>query len=433
MSDAAEAQKQKVLVIDDEEGLCLALQRDLSKLGAEVSYETNAGEGLRRVIAEKPEVLLVDLRMPEIDGHEVLRRLALENVNTAVIAVSGAADMADLVALFREGAVDFVKKPWTQAELHAAVNRAFEIQRKRAPLYVEVADEAPGTGAASSTEVFLEVLTRIRKGRLRLPAVPSVITDLRAKLVSSNARMDDIVALVQRDQMLSTDVLRMATSALYGNLKGKPDLRTAITRVGFREMLNLVDTVMAARFFRIEDAAFRPIVVELWRMSLARAMCMRALAEAAGTRAATLTGERAYLAGLLADTGASFLVRVLVELPPARRPSSVEACVAFVASHHEQIGESLLGSWGIDGTVSKVAGTHHRARVEDIEPYWSLTVVGSELACRILGVTDPLAHATRGPEEIEAAAANLALKPEALEAVKQKVEGPINAAIAALA
>ena len=408
-----------------------ALQAELERLGLEFSHLPDSATCLDRIIAEAPEVLLCDLDDPAFDASDLLARVATANVNAAFVGLCSKLEFTEVLRLFREGAVDFLRVPYTPPELHATFQRALEIQRRRAPLYlVPEVQERPGA-AASASEVFALVLQRVRKGQIKLPAVPAIITELRQKLVSINCRMDDIVALVQRDQMLATDILRLATSALYGSLKSKPDLRTAITRVGFREMLQLVDTVMAHRFFRMEDPLLQSAVAGLWRMSLARAYCMRALAEGCHV-APPPAPDRAYLCGLLADIGASFLLRVVVELPAERRPSSADACIAFAASHHEALGESLLGAWGLDAVVVKVAGSHHRARMSDKDPYGALCIVGTSLAERLLGEPDRLAHASHEATRYAQAMVQLGLDDDGLEAIRARVEPVLQVALGAL-
>lgn len=408
-----------------------AIEASLSKLDVECASFAEEAAGLEKALAERPEVLLCELEGDGFDGARVLSRLADSNANVAFVGLCGRVELQEVLRLFRDGAVDFVKKPYTEPELHAAVQRALEVQRRRAPMYAapEV-QEREGDGAPAS-EVFALVLQRVRKGQIKLPAVPAIITELRQKLVSINCRMDDIVALVQRDQMLATDVLRLATSAIYGNLKGKPDLRTAITRVGFREMLQLVDTVMAHRFFRMQDPALQGAVAALWRMSLARAYFMRALAEACKV-APPPSSDRAYLCGLLADIGASFLLRVLVELPAGRRPPSADACLAFAAAHHEALGESLLGAWGLDPVVAKVAGTHHRARTTEASPYGALAIVASSLAEKVLGEADRLAHVQHEPSRLHDATLLLGLDEQTVAQVEARVEPILRAALAAI-
>ncbi|HKO53214.1 MAG TPA: response regulator [Polyangiaceae bacterium] len=116
-----------VLIIDDDALVRGAFRRVLERTGSSVLEAESGALGLVLCRERKPGVVLLDLRMPEMDGLEVLSTLVAEHPETPVIVVSGQGTMADAVEALRRGAWDFVSKPLPDNEiLRQAVRRGVE-------------------------------------------------------------------------------------------------------------------------------------------------------------------------------------------------------------------------------------------------------------------------------------------------------------------
>lgn len=113
-----------ILIVDDEEGVRTALSRQLLRLGFQVEQARDGAEGLAVASATRPEAVLLDLRMPGMDGHTFLRSLQAAGAHAPVVVMSGAGTMDDVIEVLRAGAVDFIRKPWTRDELSGAITRA---------------------------------------------------------------------------------------------------------------------------------------------------------------------------------------------------------------------------------------------------------------------------------------------------------------------
>jgi UDP-3-O-[3-hydroxymyristoyl] N-acetylglucosamine deacetylase len=112
-----------VLVVDDEERIRSSLRGILSDEGFRV-IETGHAPGVMGIIArEHPELVLLDVWMPELDGIELLRRIKAERPHTRVIMISGHANIQNAVAATRLGAEDFLEKPFSVAGLLASIDR----------------------------------------------------------------------------------------------------------------------------------------------------------------------------------------------------------------------------------------------------------------------------------------------------------------------
>ncbi len=119
--------QQRVLIIDDEPGARQSLADYLADLDFVVTTADNGRLGLASIAQQRPDVVLLDLRMPEMSGLELLERLRNEAPTLPTIVVSGAAQVADAVEALRLGAWDYLIKPVLDLSLvRLAIERAFE-------------------------------------------------------------------------------------------------------------------------------------------------------------------------------------------------------------------------------------------------------------------------------------------------------------------
>ena len=119
----------KVLVIDDEENICKSCEAVLRDEGYAVTTFNKPSDGLKRLREEDIDLILLDLKMPEADGIEVLKELRAHHRETLVVVITGYASVETAVASLKLGAFDYVSKPFTPDELSLAVKRAFEHKR----------------------------------------------------------------------------------------------------------------------------------------------------------------------------------------------------------------------------------------------------------------------------------------------------------------
>ena len=115
-----------VLFVDDEKDICDVLSISLSDLGYKVYTAENGQEALRIIQEINPPIVLTDIRMPVMDGIELLRRIKLQNPETEVIMVTGHGDMDLAIESLKHEATDFIVKPIKDEALEVALNRALE-------------------------------------------------------------------------------------------------------------------------------------------------------------------------------------------------------------------------------------------------------------------------------------------------------------------
>jgi two-component system response regulator HydG len=118
--------EKKLLILDDEQSILDSLSRTLSDLGCELILCNDPRKALDLLKTAEPQVVLTDLKMPGMDGIEVLQRVKAHNVDIQVILITGHGSIDEAVAAMKKGAYDFIPKPFNKQEITAVVNRAFE-------------------------------------------------------------------------------------------------------------------------------------------------------------------------------------------------------------------------------------------------------------------------------------------------------------------
>ena len=117
---------EKILLVDDEEGIRTVLGITLADYGYEVLKAAGGGEALRLFRDQKPGIVLTDIKMPGMDGIQVLRKIKEESPDTEVIMITGHGDMELAIESLKCNATDFITKPINDDALEIALKRANE-------------------------------------------------------------------------------------------------------------------------------------------------------------------------------------------------------------------------------------------------------------------------------------------------------------------
>jgi DNA-binding response OmpR family regulator len=120
--------KPSILLVDDETAITDNLAPFLNRSGFTVSVAANGEEALHHVAANPPDLLILDVLMPHLDGREVLRRLRQEGNWTPIILLTQVGEAVERAMALEEGADDYLNKPFDPHELvariHAVLRRA---------------------------------------------------------------------------------------------------------------------------------------------------------------------------------------------------------------------------------------------------------------------------------------------------------------------
>src|SRR5215813_7043086 len=145
---------QTILVIDDDESLRDTIGLMLEQEGFRVLLEGDGRAGFDRAVSTKPDLILVDLRLPGMSGTEICKQLRAAPVKTPIVVLSAVGDEFDKVLLLEIGADDYVVKPFGTRELMARIRA---VLRRASP-------DARKVAHFSDTEIDFERRIVSRKG-----------------------------------------------------------------------------------------------------------------------------------------------------------------------------------------------------------------------------------------------------------------------------
>src|ERR1700690_1571096 len=114
----------KILVIDDDEGIVWVIKKALEPLGYSITSRPRLSSGLKAV-QNMPQVVLLDLMLPDGDGLEGLREIRSIHPDAAVIMITAHAKMQSTITAMKEGAYDYLEKPFDIEELKIVIDKVF--------------------------------------------------------------------------------------------------------------------------------------------------------------------------------------------------------------------------------------------------------------------------------------------------------------------
>ena len=115
--------KNRILVVDDEEALRIVLSAELEGEGYQVSNAADGQEAINILKRQEFDLILLDIKMPNVDGFEVLKYVKERLPKTKVIMLTGFADLKNAIESKKLGAEDFISKPYDLVDLLTTVER----------------------------------------------------------------------------------------------------------------------------------------------------------------------------------------------------------------------------------------------------------------------------------------------------------------------
>jgi two-component system response regulator HydG len=115
-----------ILIIDDDTAFCQMLQKFLAKKGYDVVASYSAPDAKREFGGQNFDVILTDLRLPDYDGIQLLSDIKSSNPSTAVIVMTGYAEVGSAVQAMKKGAFDYISKPFTPENIVAIIEKAIK-------------------------------------------------------------------------------------------------------------------------------------------------------------------------------------------------------------------------------------------------------------------------------------------------------------------
>ena len=157
----------RILIVDDDAAICRSLQILLEEQGHAVATRTKGGAAVEAVREFEPDIVFLDLRLPDRDGLRVLKDLTDDADAPEVVMITGVQDMKSMIEAIQIGALDYVRKPLAVEDVLVAIEKCRQRRRQRRPM-AQRADLVPITpGAEHPDEIvgsdrrILELLKQV--------------------------------------------------------------------------------------------------------------------------------------------------------------------------------------------------------------------------------------------------------------------------------
>lgn len=214
-----------ILVVDDEEAVCWALQKALAGEGHQVAVASSAEEALRKVQKVTPDAIILDVRLPGLDGLSALGRLRAETQNAPIIVVTAFGNLPTAVRAVEGGAFDYLAKPFDLDQALETVQRALqrralakEPQEPAAPLQPTTVDGDLVGGSAVMQGVFKRIaLVAPRDACVLITGESGTGKELVARAIHRYSSRRDRPFLPVHIAALNPSLVE---SELFGHVKG---------------------------------------------------------------------------------------------------------------------------------------------------------------------------------------------------------------------
>lgn len=229
----------RILIVEDNPDLAFGLRNNLEIEGYETLHAEDGVKGLEAARAEQPDLIILDLMMPGLDGYRVLRALREEGSETPVLILSARGEEADKVRGFRHGADDYVTKPFSLLELLARVEAL--LRRAR----------TGRSGAASEEAAEGE---RIRFGRVTVDEGRQEVTVAGERVQLTHREFALLMALIRRNGAVATryELLR----EVWGH-RNEVNSRTVDTHIGELRRKLEQDAAHPAHILTVRKTGYR--------------------------------------------------------------------------------------------------------------------------------------------------------------------------------
>ncbi|MGL5133408.1 MAG: diguanylate cyclase domain-containing protein [Planktothrix sp.] len=249
-----------IFIIDDKLENLRVLSEMLKHQGYKIRQAINGTSGLRAIQSAPPDLILLDIKMPDMDGYEVCQQLKSnpQTEEIPIIFISGLNEVLDKVKAFELGAVDYISKPFQVEEVIARIKTQFTIQRQKNQLQAEIHYRQ-----AQEHRLKIEIQQRLIKEQelqaeiIRRKETEEILYQSRSLIQSVlNTSMDGIAAFQSVREPTNGEIMDfrcLVINPIIGqilsldryNLQGKIILKKILKKIDinlFKKFVDLVET-----------------------------------------------------------------------------------------------------------------------------------------------------------------------------------------------
>jgi two-component system NtrC family response regulator len=386
-----------ILLVDDEERLLKALAKALREDGHEVTTSASGREALKLLSLRSFDLLILDNRMPEITGLELVRELVASTVESdrpQILMMTAHATVESAITAMKLGALDYLQKPFEVDELLVVSRRALEFQRLRTQqryLLSEREEEFNHYGIVGQSQAVADLIDRVErvarsKSTVLITGETGTGKELVARAIHNRSAQRDMPLIKVNcaaipDSLLESELFGHVRGAFTGatsNKKGKFQLADGGTL--FLDEVGMLSAPVQAKLLRVlQEREFEPLGSER-----TQAVDVRVLA-ATNRDLLTMMTEGRFLEDLYYR-----LSVIPIDIPPLRdRRDDIPVLVQhFVQKHQQRVGKTMervddealemLENYDWPGNVRELENTIERATVLST----SAVIGTSELAPR---------------------------------------------------
>ena len=240
------------------------------------------------------------------------------------------------------------------------------------------------TSTGEHQALLEKILLAIEQDDVVLPTLPNIAVKIQELLDDPNVSADQIVAVLSSDPSISAQIIKGANSAIFAGRPQIKNVRDATTRLGYRQLLNLVITITMGKMLYSNHPKINRRMIEVWEHSRKVAAMSYVLA----SRQQNLSPDQAMLAGLLHDIGKLPLC-LYIEKNHAQLED--DALETLISKCHGTIGAKLLKKWNFTQDLIEVAAEHgdiHRESSKAPQADYADVVMFANLQDRVRSQTE---------------------------------------------
>jgi len=400
----------RVLVVDDEKSIRVLLKGLLAQHGYHIFTATNGREGLETIITEDVDVVIADIRMPDMGGMELLEEINKLDISTTTILMTAYGSLESAMSAMKAGAYDFITKPFKNDEVVIALMKAQErenLRRENQALRRAVRGESEFEGIVARSQVMRDVFRTITKvaeykSTVLIAGESGTGKELVAKAIHHQSPRKDRPFVAVNCGAIPETLLE---SELFGYKRG------AFTDA-VRDKTGLFEEADGGTIF-LDEIGELPLALQVKLLRALQEETIRRLGDTGDTRV-DVRIIAATVRDLSEDVSAGrfredlyYRLNVLpVQLPPlSQRPEDVRILVEhFIDRHNSRLGTRIQGisadalklmmeySW--PGNVRELENTIERAMVLAEGP----RITPVDLPAKIREVRDPIRLALKSDE-----------------------------------